>query len=251
MDELTFERIESYLQGTLTPAEREQFEADMRKDETLREEVTLQRQLISSIETESVRQLLENIHEENFSEVPVEEEEETPVVPMQPRRRLPYMAVAASVALLVLAGWWFFMQQSPSPESLYAAYFTPAAGLPTTLGYSENTDFAEGMVSYKMEEYAEAVQWWQPLLQADPTNDTLNYYLGVASLANEQAPEAIDYLTQVIETSSSVYNADAQWYLALAYLQNNEVEPAKALLTELSQREGAYREQSRELLEEL
>lgn len=244
MDELLFEKIEGYLQGTLTPADRKRFEAEMKKNEELREEVALHRQLISSIETESVRQLLEQIHEENF-------EKETPVVSIRHRRAYTFIAVAASLALLILSGWWYINLQVSQPASLYASYFSPAAGLPTTLSHTNNARFSEGMISYKLEEYAEAREWWQPLLQADPANDTLNFYMGVASLADEQTEGAIHYLSKVAEENNSVYYTDARWYLALAYLLNEKEEKARTLLQGLSEQDNSYREQSIEIIEKI
>lgn len=244
MDEKLFEKMEDYIHGNLSVAEREQFEAEMSTDEHLREEVELHRKLVSSVETESLRQLLEQIHEENF-------ESETKVVSLPRRRSYFPMAIAASVALLILAGWWIFNLQTSSPESVYAAYFTPAEGLPTTLGYSTNTDFAEGMVSYKLEEYAEALEYWQPLVEADPTNDTLNYYVGVAFLADEQSDSAIDYLTTVVSNEQSSFRTSAQWYLALSYLKTNQGEQAKPLLEDLADRDNPYQSRSSEILQKM
>lgn len=243
MDALLFEKIEAYIQGQLTPEEREHFEASLAANEDLAAEVALQQQLIHSIETESLRQLLEQIHEENFAK-------ETPVVSIRRQRFFPYMAVAASLSLLVI-GWWYFTSQQSSPAALYSAYFSPAAGLPTTLSYTRNAQFSEGMISYKLGEYAEAREWWKPLLEADPANDTLNFYMGVASLAEEQADSAIEYLNNVEENTFSVYRMDAQWYLALAYLQNEQPAKAKEILSSLAGKESAYREESQELLSKL
>jgi len=235
--------MEDYIHGNLSTAEREQFEAEMTADEQLREEVELHQQLISSVETESVRQLLEKIHQENF-------ESDTPVISMSSRRTYFPLAVAASVALLVLAGWWAFFGGFAQP-SYYATYFSPDPGLPTTLGYSTNTAFAEGMVSYKLEEYAEARTYWEPLLEADPANDTLNYYTGVAFLADEQPDAAINYLKSVASSEPSAFSTSAQWYLALAYLETAQEELAKALLEDLATSENPYQNQSTEILAEI
>ena len=244
MDEKLFEKMEDYIHGNLSVTEQEQFEAEMATDEQLREEVELHRKLISSVETESLRQLLEQIHEENF-------ESETKVVSLPRRRSYFPMAIAASVALLILAGWWIFNLQTLSPESVYAAYFTPAEGLPTTLGYSTNTDFAEGMVSYKLQEYTEALEYWQPLLEADPNNDTLNYYVGVTFFADEQPDSAIGYLTDVVSSEQSSLRTSAQWYLALSYLKTDQSEQAKSLLEDLTNRDNPYQSRSSEILQKM
>lgn len=245
MDEKLFETMENYINGRMTAEEQQSFEREMSSNPELREEVEMHRKLVSSIETESVRQMLEQIHEENFSE------NEAPVVPMRSRSRYFPLAIAASVALLILAGWWVFSLQSSQPEALYAAYFSPAEGLPTTLGYTDNAQFAEGMISYKLGDYAEALDYWQPLLSADPANDTLNYFSGLAYLAGEQPEQAITYLDKVVENETSDYQTDARWYLALAYLKNEQTSEARNLLQALAEEDSPYREESREILEKM
>lgn len=237
--------MENYLNGRMSAQEQERFEREMSQNQELREEVALHQQLVSSIETESVRQMLEQIHEENFTE------EAAPVVPMRSRSRYFPLAIAASVALLVLAGWWVFSWQSSQPEALYAAYFSPDEGLPTTLGYADNAQFAEGMVSYKLGEYTEALEYWQPLLSADPANDTLNYYSGLAYLANEQTEQAMQFLKPVAENEASGFHTNARWYLALAYLRNEQTTEAKTLLQLLADESSPYQEESRIILERL
>ena len=237
--------MENYINGRMTAEEQQRFEREMSRNPELQEEVEMHRKLVSSIETESVRQMLEQIHEEHFAQ------EETPIVPMRSRSRYFPLAIAASVALLILAGWWVFSWQSSQPEALYAAYFSPDEGLPTTLGYMDNARFAEGMVSYKLGDYAEALDYWQPLLSADPANDTLNYYAGLAYLASERPEQAITRLDKVVENETSGYYTDARWYLSLAYLKNEQADEARTYLRQLAEEDVPYREESREILEKL
>ena len=237
--------MENYLKGRMSPQEQERFEREISQNQELREEVALHQQLVSSIETESVRHMLEQIHEENFTE------EEAPVVPMRSRSRYFPLAIAASVALLILAGWWVFSWQSSQTEALYAAYFSPDEGLPTTLGYADDAQFAEGMVSYKLGEYTEALKYWQPLLSADPANDTLNYYSGLAYLANEQPEQAMQNLKPVAENEASGFHTDARWYLALAFLKNEQLADAEALFQTLAAEDSPHRIKSQEMLEKL
>lgn len=244
MDKKLFETMENYVNGRMSIEEQQSFERGMSENPELREEVALYRKMVSSIETESVRQMLEQIHAEQFNQ-------ETPVVPMRSRSHYFPLAIAASVALLILAGWWVFSWQSSQPEALYATYFSPDEGLPTTLGYAENAQFAEGMISYKLGEYAEALDYWQPLLTADPANDTLNYYSGLAFLANDQPEQAVSYLGRVVENETSAFTSDANWYLALSYLKQGKETEAQPLLQELAAGDSPYQQQSREILDKL
>ena len=55
------------------------------------------------------------------------------------------------------------------------------------MGGTDNPAFHDAMVAYKLGEYREARGKWAPLLHVDPTNDTLRFYVGSASLAGGDA----------------------------------------------------------------
>lgn len=232
--------MEKYIQGRMTADQKEQFEGEMAQNQELQDELVIHRKLINSIETESVRQLLEQIHDENFNQ-------ETPVVSLQSRSRRLSLAIAASVAIIAVAVWWVFNWQTSQPKALYAAYFEPAQGLPTTLGYADQQQFAEGMISYKLGDYSEAIAYWQPLVNSDPANDTLNYYLGIAALADEAPGQAINYLEKV----EQAYFISARWYLALAFLQQEEPQAAVPILKNLAAQETTYQAESQAILKKL
>ena len=82
------------------------------------------------------------------------------------------------------------------------------------------------MVSYKQGAYAEAIAQWEPLLNEKPKNDTLNYFVGVAHLANNNESEAITFLQWATEKENSQFLSDAYYYLGLSYLKKGNKENA-------------------------
>lgn len=250
MDEKRFEKMENYLLGQLSAEEAATFEQEMAADEAFRQEVEQHKKLIGAIEAEGVRQLLEQIHEEHFAEGNTEKAT-AKVVDFKPHKWRNVLAIAASVSLLLVAGWWVFTQQATPQQKLYANYFDPAEGLPTTLGATDDPRFAEGMVSYKLGNYAEALAFWQPLLETGTANDTLNYFAGVALLAGQQPAQAIERLQPIAQQPQSAYQTDAQWYLALAYLLEGQQATAREMLQELSSGQHTYTQKSREILQKM
>ena len=98
------------------------------------------------------------------------------------------------------------------------------------MGTSSNYEFYYGMVNYKRKEYAEAILRWETLYAANPENDTLVYFLGVANLAKGNARQAEKYLQSAKEKTESTFYEDAQYYLALAFLRENKIKEAKEAL---------------------
>ena len=108
-----------------------------------------------------------------------------------------------------------------------------------------NYAFNKAMVAYKEGKYQEAIGSWEKLYQNNPDNDSLNYFLGAAHLANSEAHKAIPYLENVFPQAESSFQQESLWYLGLAYLKSGEVEKAKEFL------EKSNRPEKEELLNQL
>src|SRR5690606_2863154 len=117
--------------------ERAAFERLLSADETLRNEVELQRQLISAVEVGAFTASIKT--------------EQGVLTPPTTPKRINYWRYAAVAALIIsvgLVGWWSYRQQTASEENLYAAYFRPDPGLPVVMSNdSAKYVFNEGMVS--------------------------------------------------------------------------------------------------------
>ena len=246
MDEANFARIEDFILKRMDEQERKAFLREMAQDEALRSEVTLQTELINAIETESMKATLSLMHEQHFGGG-IEKSSQRRVL-ILPRG----WAIAASIAVLITAGWFLFRNARTAPERLYAQYYTPDPGLPTTLNLQSNRLFAEGMIDYKMGKTENAIAQWLPLLQNNPTNDTLHYYLGVAFLENGNPDQAIQELEQ-IRTPADAFYQRAQWYLALAHLQDENTKEVSRILRELVNLREAeeFRDRANRLLSDL
>lgn len=152
--------------------------------------------------------------------------------------------IAAGVAILVTLGFWFFNRPSQN-EKLFEEYFTADPGLPTVMGSSDNYDFYEAMVDYKQGHYQVAIEKWETLLQEKPNNDTLNFFIGAAHLANENVDNAIKFLNPLTDDQNSVFYNEVNNFLGLALLKKGDVPEAKLVLSK------STITKSRELLSQL
>ncbi len=219
-DQESFERIEAYLAGSLGPDERIKLENEMKTNPELAGELSIQRELLLSVEVGSMKDELERIHRE------VTESQ-------RPSRRYWY-AIAAGLALLIASTIWFQMQPSQH-EKLFLAYTTTDPGLPVPMSASaaNSYSFYDAMVDYKAEKYTLAIEKWKVMYDAQPQNDTLRYYIGSAWYNNASFTEAIPYFEETMRDEKSEFRYKAQWYFTLSYLKlGNEsaiqtVEPLK------------------------
>jgi tetratricopeptide (TPR) repeat protein len=211
--------IDGYILGTLNAKELSEIKERMALYPDFKTMVEEQKTIAHSVEEYNLKNSLDGFHEE--------------IVETPPSKGLSYgwIALAASFLILIAVSSWAIFGRSTSTEKIFAATFKPDPGLPTTMGTSSEYNFYYGMVKYKRKEYADAISRWEPLYAAEPENDTLVYFLGVANLANGNARQAEKYLQMASENPKSAFYGDAQYYLGLSLLKENKLDEAKEILS--------------------
>ncbi|MEX0289341.1 MAG: tol-pal system YbgF family protein [Flavobacteriaceae bacterium] len=203
------------------------FEKELEGNTDLQTKVAEVRSIIQGVEAAVLRERLDVFHEE-LHEEPEEATEPSPVRRFDFRR----YAIAASVAILIgITGFWYISRQEPH-ELLFQKHFSPDPGLPTTMSTSANFEFYEAMVSYKRGDYGAAIAKWETLLSTKPNNDTLNYFLGVAHLANSNTNKALEYLKTASAIPQSSFANETLYYLGMANLSTGDIEAAKRYLNQ-------------------
>ena len=230
------EYIERYYNNSMSDEERLEFEKKLQTDPEFKAQVEDIRIFIRGIQTQSLKEQLDAFHKD----IPEKKFNKTSskLISLQ---FLKY--AAAAIILMVISNYYFF--GNPSNEKLYSEYFTPDPGLPTTMGNTANYDFYDAMVNYKYGDYKKAISKWEKIEQRKPDNDTINYFLGVAHLADKNVEKSIPFLKKTAHDTESKFNNDANFYIGLAYLKTdnldlaikylklNNSEKSKALLEKL------------------
>lgn len=231
------ETVERYYNGTMARQERTHFEEQLHKDAAFKTLVEDLRITVLGIETQALKEQMEDYHKEVPTHNPL-------VTPTTKVRFLSFSKLAIAAGILITLGVFWFLSGSTN-DRLYAKYFIPDPGLPTTMSASDNFAFYDAMVNYKQGDYHTAIAKWQKLEQKAPENDTLNYFLGVAYLADKNVEKAVPYLNKTTNNPESVFLEDAYYYLGLAYLKSDKVEEASQAF------QKSKSDKSREILKKL
>jgi len=197
--------------------ERSAFEKSLKTDTHLRQQVEEVRLLFQAVEEHSLRNKLEDFHEELSLGQPQLKSKESLE---KSSFNIKYLAIAASLVLLMGLGYWLLFGQKSADEKLFAQYFKPDPGLITPMSTTSDYEFYRGMVDYKQGNYDLAIERWSTLIEQKPNNDTLNYYLGVSYLAQDKNENAIKYLSKALESPNSIFVNESWYYLGLAYLKD-------------------------------
>lgn len=234
------ETIERYLNQSMSDSEYQSFTSQLQNSPGLQQQVKDVELLLSGIESAALQEKMNHFHEA----VPSEEKEEQPIS-LLPNKRRKFISYGVAASLILALGlFWIFGQQSNS-EKLFAKHFRPDPGLPTTMDTSNNFDFYDAMVNYKQGDYGVAIEKWEELASKVSISDTLQYFIGVAHLAEGNENKAINLLKSVSENNESVFTKEAQYYLGLSYLKADQVNDAKKMFT------FSNTESAREVLSEL
>ena len=218
-----WEQIENYVLDNMTPEERAAFDAELANDPALQLKVENMRLLLVGLKEGILHNKLDTFHQQ----VPKAAKE----IKMNRRpSSVKTWLIAASILLLAGVGGWLLLAKGNSNERLFAAYFKPDPGLITAMSATDNYAFERAMIDYKKGDYAAAIQTWDSLQKTQPANDTLNYFLGAAHLANENSKAAVSYLQKA--TTSAFFKDDAYWYLGLALLKEGKKAEAKKAISQ-------------------
>lgn len=228
------ETIEKYLEGKLEKTELEAFEKELTINAELAEQVEIYKSAIDELSNEGLRAHLKDIHNDLFIE------------PKNKQRWLYYIVIAASVLLLITFGY-LFTNRTLSNETLFTTYFDPYPNLITTRN-NDTSPFGKAMESYSHHKYEKAIQAFKEVSKNKQTFEDLIFYKGISYLALSLPNEAIPLFEQLEDLEQ--YKEQITWYMAMTYLQLDEIENTRKRLLQIEEGSFKYAE-AQELLEQL
>lgn len=217
-----FEIIERYIKGDMTLKESQDINQLIELDDEFKNNVEEVKAFISKTEEkkEELNNLVNNVETQpakknnyNFNHVR-------------------FKQLALATAFIIGFGSIYFFS-FPENEKLYTKYYTPAQSLPNQNKKSDDIEFFNAMDKYNRGEYNAAIKSLQKLALKNPANDTLNYFIGVAHLANKNTDSAIPFLERTVQSKKTFpLISEANYYLGLAYLKEGKTKLAKQFLNE-------------------
>lgn len=160
-------------------------------------------------------------------------------------RRL-YIGLAAAAALLLLL-WLGPLKGLLFPNSPSEQFF---AHLPRD-NANLSGDGETGQQAYDRKAYKKA--YTALLAEIAAGGDSINIiYAGVAAIGSGQPEKAIPLLEPLLSSENwRLYEAEISWYLALAYVEEEQWEQAERLLQAIDQASGPYSVQAKALIQDI
>lgn len=257
-EEEKIQLIEDYLLQRLSFEENLAFEQQLKNNPPLSKELELYKLLFQGIELEGkITKFSMHLNAlRTTSSAPIS----APAAKKQVSRKTGasvktiqrWIAGAAAVVLLLVGSYWYL--NDDSTETLYSKYYQVYPGSvqkSIVRGDTINSLEEQAMQAYEARNYSRAAALITSVIQTKPEDPDWPFYLGISYLELNNFEQAEKYLKISATSPQSMYSKQARWYLALAYIKNNEKAKAKEILNTLKLQTGVYSDKAKQLVEQL
>lgn len=243
ISEEQYQLIVKHIDQTLSDQEQQQFDLQVTESEAFRKELEQMQVLIAGVKAVEKAEEIAHI-KDAFATF----DQERKPVQKRSRRKLFQLGVAASVILMVCLAYFLRYAAAPDPVAIYDHYYEV---FPASAETRSGKRSLEALRSYENGQYKAAIPLMEALVQ-DSIDAVFPIYLANAYLQVDDPENAILVLEKGYSASDTAYSTQYyRWYLGLAWLKAGDQRRAREVFTRLSQQEGIYRQESKEILEQL
>lgn len=233
--------INNYFSRSLTQNERQEIRHLLKTDPEFKERFEFEKDVRSALISEKKEKL-----RSTFRNV----EKNQPKAESNNSNLTKYL-IAASIAILLGFLGFNYFNAPITNEKLFAQNFEPYRNIiePVTRANGTKTEKQKAFEDYENGAYKIAIASFEKLYES--TGETYYlFYIANAEMAEKNTTAAIKTL-ETHQRYKDEFSEKSQWYLALAYLSNNETEKAKTLLKTILENETYNYKKARELLKNL
>ncbi|MEK6476868.1 tetratricopeptide repeat protein [Catalinimonas sp. 4WD22] len=237
--------IDRYCRGSLSEAEKRDFEQKMNQNPGLKEEVEQHADLIKGMQHHFSSELKSRLKESDQASKGSKGSKS------YRRIFLNSLAVAATISLFFVLG--YVLMDNASPEALYQTHYQAYPNIVNPVERSasaESSELNNAMRAYEQGDYQEAVTLFEQA--EEPLSTSYEFYLAISYLELANYQNAVELLKKVEQSEVEAYHYPALWYQGMAYLVQKDTENAKQILKQLSESgDNYYSTKASELLQEL
>lgn len=255
------QKIANYIYNDMDESERDQFEAELERDEELAKEYASQLKVIDYLKSKAhVEKVLadpgfkeaERLVETHFSggeQIRNDEPESKSTSKARSLKRIIYPILAASAVFtgIILVR---YIATGNTNEIMYQKHYQPFDdGNLISRGQvgPASANYSEAIVLYYGKDYAKSVVLFSELSKEDPLNAKYALFESLATMGKGDYQNAAGLFESYLD-NFEVFIPEAKWYLALCYLKMDHRENAIKYLLELSSSTDAYGEQAKRIL---
>jgi tetratricopeptide (TPR) repeat protein len=166
------------------------------------------------------------------------------------KTNLRFYISAAAVILIACTAALIMFRKSDS-EKLFDEYFKPYPNtVPMVRGEDNDFDLKAAMILYNSGNYEQAISEFDKIIASENKNETALFYKGVSFLSIDN-PEKAEISFRRVITFRGKLKDQAEWYLALSFLLNDEINKARELLTKITAENNYYSGQAAKIMKRI
>ena len=243
---MTNKDIDKYLNGQMNPQSEKEFERKLKEDKQLKKEFELHKEINYAIQEDEIIELRDKLEDCSSGK--------------SKRKirlnRTDLLSIAASLTLFLAVGLlMLFHNQLTDPDDLYASYFEPYPSIYSQRSVGGNTSLGKikekAFLTYEKENWRDSKSYFSELLEKHPGNIEYTFYLGVLNLKLDKTNKALEQFQGILQKDDPLFEGQANWYLALSYLKNGDIEESAYYLDRIIREDMANKEKASELIKKL
>lgn len=241
--------IEQYLDGSLTREEQVWIDEKIASDHDFSELITLHREVNESIGDQKFAEFRRALQKVSIAYLNEENRSDISIKPAKSNRMF-FLKIAAVIFLVACSGMVIklVLFQPDNPVRLYNKnYQTYQPDVISRSAESTYKDLEMAIMNYGNKNYDVAYASLNKIIAGAPQNYTAWFYKGLTCLEQNKASEAVISLEAIPYEWDSLFREHRNWYLALAYLKNNQTEEAAFLFRKISEQGEYYADKAQKI----
>lgn len=245
MDKLN-QKIEDFLDGNLLGDELDLFLKQKEQEQDFANEIDLRLEVNQSLKDKGLfelREILDKQKNDFFIRDPFHSFRKDLL-------KTWHLAAASFSLILVVGGLWYILSNKPySTEKLVTKYYKPAHPIQQvrSVEISSGDALSEAFKHYKNNDFNHALKYFNSL----DNQITAKFYSGVCYIELEEFDRAIESFTFVVNDKDNLFVEQADWYLGLIYLMNNQRQLAISQFELIGNGDSYYASQAEEIIKYL
>jgi len=239
-------QIEDYLSGYLSKKEIESFKKELLTNSELKDETKLRKEIDDALRDKNFIELRQILN--NASKMKARQSQNRSFKNEVFRT---WQIAAASLIFVLLAGglWLMLSGKTYSSDRLISKYYKPAHPVMQLRSVEFGSDDAlkEAFSYYQQNDYVNALKYFNSL----DNQVTAQFYSGVCYIELEQYQKATSSFEFVIDDKDNLFIEQAEWYIGLIHLMNNDKDKATEQFSKIAKTESFYSDQADEILKYL
>ena len=226
--------FDRYLKGEQSSEEKVETELRLISDAALKESFKQYKMSVDTVKAYGIGKEIGDIIDEGYR---------------RSKQKTWLMATASAVVLMItLPAVYLKYFQSNSSQDLYVAYYSPYPADQNVRGVEQTN---EAMDLYRTEKYAEAIPLFEAMITSGNKNKSIHLLLGSCYLNVNNPSKAVEHLEVSSKAESKILTQNSEWYLALAYLKQDDTKKAADQLEYIATQNHLFREKAKKILLEL